>query len=92
MKKQLPKKKAKSEINSVILDGPPPIQRIIKDITNKVSVKLYGDKELSKVVVDLLAEHGSSIYGFVNQGHPYTNRKGDRGFASSVTAFKTIKH
>ena len=32
MKKQLPKKKAKSEINSVILDGPPPIQRIIKDI------------------------------------------------------------
>ena len=32
MKKQLPKKKAKPEINSVILDGPPPIQRIIKDI------------------------------------------------------------
>ena len=32
MKKQLPKKKAKSELNSVILDGPQPIQRIIKDI------------------------------------------------------------
>ena len=32
MKKQLPKKKTKPEINSVILDGPPPIQRIIKDI------------------------------------------------------------
>jgi len=32
MKKQLSKKKAKPEINSVILDGPPPIQRIIKDI------------------------------------------------------------
>ena len=63
-----------------------------QDITNKVSVKLYGDKELSKVVVDLLAEHGFSIYGSVNQGNPYTNRKGDRGFASSVTAFKTIKH
>ena len=32
MKKQLPKKKAKSEINSVILNGPPPIQIIIEDI------------------------------------------------------------
>ena len=32
MKKQFPKKKAKPEINSVIWDGPPPIQRIIKDI------------------------------------------------------------
>ena len=32
MKKQLPRNKAKPEINSVILDGPPPIQRIIKDI------------------------------------------------------------
>ena len=32
MKKQLSKKKAKPEINSVILDGPPPIQKIIKDI------------------------------------------------------------
>ena len=32
MKKQLPKTKKKPEINSVILDGPPPIQRIIKDI------------------------------------------------------------
>ena len=32
MKKQLPKTKKKPAINSVILDGPPPIQRIIKDI------------------------------------------------------------
>jgi len=32
VKKQLPKTKKKPEINSVILDGPPPIQRIIKDI------------------------------------------------------------
>ena len=32
MKKQLTKTKKKPEINSVILDGPPPIQRIIKDI------------------------------------------------------------
>ena len=30
--KAIGKKKAKPEINSVILDGPPPIQRIIKDI------------------------------------------------------------
>lgn len=56
-------------------------------IENKVSIKLYGEQDLSQQIVKILEEHGFKAYGLVAQGNPYTTQKNQSGWASSITLF-----
>lgn len=58
-----------------------------KKIENKVSLKLYGDRNLQEKIVKLLVDNGYNNYGRVEQGNPYTTQKGDSGWAASLTLF-----
>ena len=42
-------------------------------------------QEMSKQLVNLLGDHGYKVYGSVDSGNKYTNKKGQHGFASTVT-------
>ena len=54
-------------------------------IVDRICLKLYGDKKMSKQLVNLLGDHGYKVYGSVDSGNKYTNKKGQHGFASTVT-------
>ena len=59
-------------------------------ITNKVTLKLYGDQQLEADIINWLAtEKGLRPYGKVSAGNPYTTQKGDKGWAATVTLFRS---
>ena len=57
-------------------------------INNKVTIKLYGEREMSQELVNILINAGYKPYGSVAQGNPYKTQKDQSGWASSVTFFR----
>ena len=54
-------------------------------ITDKATIKLYGDKKTSQQIVDILTAEGFKVFGSIATGNAYVTKKGDVGWASNVT-------